>query len=135
MWRWDHTQGETNPFDSSVKGERPTHHQDYPAMMYRATQKNPWQFDKETAKTEAERSNLESLGFAYGGPQAAADAFDKQQQEFAVLAAARNAEDRGMSDRAKAESNAAEQASSTHLPAIAPTPIRRGRPKRVTTDA
>ena len=135
MWRWDHTDSETNPFDPTVKGMRPTHPQQLPEMMYRATQKNPWLFDKEVASTEPERDNLRSRGFVSGGPARAAEHYDAQQQEFAVLAAHRNFEDRNMSDKAKAESNAAEQASSTHLPTIEPKPVKRGRKPKVKADA
>ncbi len=125
-WKWEHTDGETNPFDSTVKGMRPSHHKFYPAMMYKAVQKNPWQFEKLIVDTETEQRNLESRGFVAGGQGAAADAFDKAQQEVAVLAAARNYEDRNMSDKAREESNAAEQSSSSHLAEIPVTPIKKG---------
>lgn len=101
-------------------------------MMYKALQKNPWKFESERAADEVAQRNLESRGFVAGGQGAAASAFDDIQQNNALLAAARNYEDRNMSEGAKAQSNAAEQASSTHLPVIPETPIkRRGRKAKV----
>lgn len=123
-WRFEHHEGETNPFDPTVKGVRPSSHRTHPAMMYKALQKNPWKFESTIAATEVEQRNLESRGFVYGGQGVAADAFDKGQQDLAVLAAARNYEDRNMGEKAREESHAAEEASSTHLGAIPVTPIR-----------
>ena len=115
LWRWDHHEGEAHPQDSSIRGMRPSHFRQYPAMMYLVTQKNPWKYESVTAKSEVEQRNLESRGFVAGGLQAACDAFDAKMQNLAVVAAARNHEDRNMSEGAKAERDAIEQASSTHL--------------------
>lgn len=103
---------------------RPEHYEPYPAMMYKATQKNPWKFEQHTVADETEQRNLESRGFVAGGKGKAAEAFDAEQQNLALLAAARNYEDRGMSEGAKAESNRVEQASSTHVAEIPNTPIK-----------
>ncbi len=132
LWKWDHHQGETHPNDPTIKGMRPMTPQAHPAMMYKALQKNPWKFEGVIAADEVAQRNLESRGFVYGGQGVAAEAFDKTMQDNAMLAAARNYEDRNMSEKARAESNAAEQASSTHLPTIPETPIkRRGRKAKV----
>ncbi len=133
LWKFDHHQGETHPTDGSIKGMRPTHFQSYPAAMYKVTQKNPWQFDYEEAADEVMQRNLESRGFMAGGKQAAVDDYDKAQQNLAVMAAVRNAEDRHMSPEALAESNTAEQASSRHLGEIPRTAIKKrvGRPAKV----
>lgn len=133
LWKWDHHQGEAHPQDSSIKGMRPPHHQDYPAMMYKALQKNPWKFEQEIAKDEPVQRNLESRGFVAGGKQAAANAFDAAQQNLAVMAAARNYEDRRMSEPAQAERDTAEQASSTHLGEIPRKPVRKYVRKAKTT--
>ncbi len=124
VWRWEHTTAESNPHDNSIKGMRPVEFQPYPAMMYRPLQKNPWRFDDALAHSEAEQRNLESLGYVAGGKGAAAEHFDRMQQEIAVLAAARNYEDRNMSDKAKAEIAVVEESSSTHTAEIPQTPIK-----------
>lgn len=132
IWKWDHHKGETHPSDPTIRGMRPSAYEPYPAMMYRATQKNPWRFEHEIAKDETMQRNLESRGYVAGGMQAAADAFDKGTQDLAVAAAHRNYEDRNISEKARAEVNAAEEASATHLGEIPRTPVKRGRkPKPV----
>ena len=136
LWKWDHDRGQTHPSDPTVKGMRAPCFEPYPAMMYKATQKNPWKFDQEVAADEQAQRNLESRGFIAGGKQAAADAFDTDMQKLAVAAAERNAQDRHMSEKARAESNAAEQASAKHLGEIPATPIKkRGRKSKVVTTA
>lgn len=133
-WKWEHHVGEAHPSDPTVKGMRPREFQPYPAMLYRASQKNPWKFEEYLAKDENDQALQEAQGFVAGGKQAAADRYDAMQQEIAKLAANRNYNDRNMSEAAKAESNAAEQASSRHLAEIPETPIkRRGRPKAAAT--
>lgn len=118
MWKWENEEGRSHPNDSSIRGMRPNGFRPYPAMLYKMTQKNPWKWESHKAESEVEQRNMESRGFVAGGLQAAADAFDAQQLEMAKLAAARNYEDRNMGEKAKAESNAVEQASSTHVAAI-----------------
>lgn len=131
LWKWEHRQDETHPQDVTVRGMRPSSPQMYPAMMYKATGKNPWTFEKEIVSSEAEQRNLESRGFVAGGPGKAAEAFDALVQNAAVAAAHRNYEDRNIGERARAEVNAAEQASSRHLGEIPATPVpahrKRGR--------
>lgn len=131
-WKWEHHTGETHPSDPTIHGMRPREFQAYPAMLYRATQKNPWVFESYLAQDEADQRVQEGQGFMAGGQQAAADRFDAMQQEIAILAANRNYTDRNISDKARAEVNAAEQASSKHLAEIPAQPIkRRGRPRKV----
>lgn len=133
LWKWDHTEGETHPSDSSVRGMRPATFQNYPSMLYRATQKNPWKFDQQLVADDVAERLAVGQGFVSGGQQAAADAFDARQQDLAVAAAERNHQDRAMGERARAESNAAEQDSSTHLGEIPRTPVKkRGRPVKIT---
>lgn len=123
-WKWEHTTAESNPFKNDVKGMRPIHFQPYPARMYRPLQKNPWRFDAADAQSEADQRNLESMGYVAGGQGAAAAHFDQMQQEIATLAAARNYEDRNMSDKAKAEAAVVDEASSTHVAEIPVSPIK-----------
>lgn len=124
-WKWENPRSRSNPHDSSVKGMSADGYEAYPTMLYKATQKNPWKFEQHVAHSEVEQRNMESRGFVAGGKQAAADAFDKERQEDAVMAAVRNAEDKNMSPKAKAESDAVEQASSRHLRGI---PEKKDRP-------
>lgn len=128
LWKWDHLESETHPSDSSIRGMRPATFKSHPAMMYRMTQKNPWKWDSEIAADENAQRNLESRGFVAGGLAAAAEAFDVHEKAMAVAAAERNYADRHISEKARAEVNAAEQASSQHLGEIPAQPIkRRGR--------
>lgn len=125
LWKWEHHEGETHPSDPSIRGMRPSTKREYPAMLYRATGKNPWSFEKEIARDEVEQRNLESRGFVMGGQGSAAEAYDRLVQNAALAAAHRNYEDRNISANARAEVDAAEQASSRHLGEIPETPIRR----------
>ncbi len=123
LWKWEHREDEVCPTDKTIRGMRPATPRAYPAMMYQATGKNPWAFEKEIANDEAEQRNLESRGFVAGGPGKAAEAFDRLVQDAAMAAAHRNYEDRNMGERAREHSNAVEQASSRHLGEIPATPI------------
>lgn len=132
LWKWDHRQDETHPSDANIRGMRPASFQAYPAMLYKATQKNPWQFEEKTVADEVAERLAIGQGFVPGGKAEAAKAFDARQQDLAVSAAHRNYEDRHVSERARAESDAVEQASSVHLGEIPRTPIpRRGRKPKV----
>lgn len=134
MWKWDHTEGETHPSDGAVRGMRPSGYRAYPAMVYKVSARNPLTFESAVVTTDAEERNYLSRGFVAGGQAAAVEAYDAQERELATIAAARNYEDRLMSDKAKAERDAAEEESSRHLGAIPETPIRRrvGRPAKTT---
>lgn len=133
-WKWEHTTADRHPSDPSIRGMRPVSFQPYPAMLYRATKKNPWTFEEHVVGNEDEQRNMESRGFVAGGQQAAAEAYDRAQQQVAVAAAERNYTDRRMGEKALAERDAAEAGSSRHLGEIPETPVkRRGRPKKVET--
>ena len=132
LWKFDHPRGMTHPSDPTVKGVSAPHFEPYPAMLYKVVSSNPWKFEGAIVKDEGEQRNFESRGFVAGGQGAAVDAYKAYKQEMAELAAARNYEDRNMSDNAKAERDAVEQASSSHLGEIPETAIRRGpgRPRK-----
>lgn len=134
LWKWEHHEGEAHPQDPTIRGMRPASPRMYPQMMYKATGKNPWTFDREIAADEREQRNMESRGFVAGGPGKAAEAFDRLVQDAAMAAAHRNYEDRNMSVAARAHSEAVEQASSRHLGEIPETPIRR-RGRKAVSDA
>lgn len=125
LWKWDHHEGEAHPSDASIRGMRPNGFRAFPAMLYRVTQTNPHKWESEVARDAVAQTALEQRGFVAGGLAAAAADYDRLQQSFAVAAAERNYADRRMSEAARAESDAAEQASSRHLGAIPETPIRR----------
>jgi hypothetical protein len=131
LWKWEHHTGEVHPSDPTIRGMRPREFQPYPAMMVKVTQKNPWQFEEVIVHSEMEQRNLESRGFVSGGRGEAAKAFDAAQQELAVQAAHRNWDDRHAGEKARAEIERVEQASSKHLGEIPATPIKkRGRPAK-----
>jgi len=125
LWKWEHTQAETMENHPEVRGMRPVGFQPYPAMMYKATQQNPWRFEQHVVNSELEQRNMESRGFYAGGQQVAADAFKASEQALAVAAAERNYQDRNMGEKARAESDRAEQASSVHLGEIPRTPVKK----------
>lgn len=132
LWKWEHTDSETHPSDSNLRGMRPTHPQPYPAMLYRCTQQNPVRFDSQVVADEVQERLACGQGFVAGGQGEALKAFQNRQQANAVGAAERNWMDRNMSAKAKEESDAFEQAHSTHQPEIPRTPIKkRGRPSKV----
>jgi hypothetical protein len=76
------------------------------------------------AADAAEATNLESLGYRQGRTAAIAYV-EGLEQAVAVAAAERNYRDRNMGEKARAESQAAEDATSQHLAEVPVTPIRR----------
>ena len=106
--------------------------QPYPAMFYKvkrsATGGRVEVVESQTAGDEAEGRNLYSRGF-YNGLAEAAAALAESEQNDAVLAANRNHNDRNMSEAAKAESQAAEDAHDGHMPSVPETPIQRRQSK------
>jgi hypothetical protein len=118
---------ERHPSDNSVVGMRPSSPQPYPEMLYLVTGKNPWTFTTKVVTSDVEARLAEGQGFVSGGPARAADAYDARQQDLATAAAHRNHDDRGISAAARAEVDAAEQASSRHLGEIPAKP----KPKRI----
>ncbi len=110
-------------------------HDQWPAMFYKmkrsATNGDFITEHYVSAKDEQEAQNLMSRGYRQG--QVAAIALvEQQEQEVAKAAAERAYRDKGMSDKAKAEAAAADDATSQHLAEVPVTPIRRrGRPAKV----
>lgn len=104
--------------------------QPYPAMFYRVEREETGGgvkvLERAVADDETMARNLLSRGF-HNGLQAAADALAATEQESAKLAAERNFHERRMSDRARAEAEAADDATVAHLPEVPTTPIN---PKR-----
>lgn len=118
---------------------RPYTFQPFPTRMYRASRPKaggPPIFDGQTANDEHEQRNLESRGFVVGGQAAALDALEKTEFAHAELHANRLYQEQRMSDKARAEADAVDQATSNHLPVIPEQPIkRRGRKPKVSLTA
>lgn len=132
LWKWDHRSDEEHPSDPAVRGMRPATFQPYPAMLYKATQKNPWVFEERTVPDDVAERLAVGQGFVPGGKGEAARVFDERQQGLAIAAAERNYVDRNMGAKAQAERDVIEQGSSTHLGEIPRTAIKkRGRPAKV----
>jgi len=109
---------------------RPYVFYEYPTMMYKAGLDSTGKVaivDSKIAETPTERSGLEQLGFVHGGQGAAVAAFEKQRQEFSVVAAEVNWQDRNMSEKAKAEAEAFKSHSTEHQPTIPPAHPKTGR--------
>lgn len=126
------TKWEAYPTPAGPPG-RPFVFREYPMMLYRIIEENPLSYESHQVDTEQERRNMESRGFYAGGPGAALDGFRAEQQNVAILAAARAAEELKMSDAARAEALAYEQSVDGHVAEIPEMPIRRrpGRPPAV----
>lgn len=109
-------------------------HKSYPCMMYlvkrAATGGGVEVVEYREAKSQTERQNLESRGYVNGLAEAAA-ALAEREQDTAIASAERAYRDRNMSDAAKAEIEAAENATTQHLADIPETPIntKRGKDK------
>jgi hypothetical protein len=76
--------------------------------------------------SDSERADAEREGWCVTA-QAALEYHEKLEQAIGDAAAHRAYEDRLMSDRAKAEAKAADDATHEHVPEVPRTPIRRGK--------
>jgi hypothetical protein len=124
------------PLPHEQGGKFPYRYQEFPKMLYKAERADggPRIAEQLIVHSEIEESGAVRRGFVAGQDEAVA-AIKAQDREFAKLAAERNHDVRRMSDKAKAEVEAHDDASSIHLPTIPETPIKkRGRPVKVKTD-
>ncbi len=130
-----------SPFGPPGRPREVVGHQSFPAMFYkmrRSTSNGDMIVEHyQEAADEKEATQLERQGYRLG--RVAAIAYvEALEQEISVAAAERNAQDRRMSDKAKAESEAFEATTITHVAEI-PEQVRRGwpkgkpRPKKLTT--
>lgn len=139
MAKWEHrpvlvngTYIEPIPIEHGGKKDAPF--QAYPKMLYRAELADGGYriAEFEIVKDEAGERIACGQGYAPTQEQALAQA-EARQLEIAKLAANRVANERWMSDKAKAEAQAVDESTVNHLPEIPETPIkRRGRPKKDT---
>lgn len=98
----------------------PYAYREYPTMLYKAKSANPHnaEFESVQAHDDVERERYERQGFVYGGKAAAIEALQKQEREFAELAANRALTDRRMSEQAQAEAARVDESTVRHLPVI-----------------
>jgi hypothetical protein len=122
------------PLTREEGGVGPYTYQPYPAMLYKAGRPTGTSVEitgSQKAETEGAARLLEGQGWCRT-PLEAIQRVHDQDQELAIMAANRNAQDRWMGEQAKAESQAVETQSSQHLGEIPRTPIKkRGRPVKV----
>ena len=121
-----------SPFGPPGRPRERVGHQSYPCRMYRikraATGGDIEVLHSADAASEAEERNYRSRGY-YNGLAEAAEALAESEQAAAQAAAERAYQDRNMSEKAKAEAAAVDDAHDGHLGAVPDTPIRRaGRP-------
>lgn len=110
---------------------------EFPKRIYKAVRETDGtrKLEGYTVQNELEQQNMLSRGFCLS-QEAALEALDQEHTEHGKLAAEINYEARRMSDGARAEIEAAQQAAGArHLPVIPETPKkRRGRPARIKAD-
>lgn len=117
-----------NPYGQPGRPREREGFQAYPALFYkmkRSTTNGDFLVEHYTeAADEVEAANLRSRGY-HEGQVAAIEAIKESEQAVAVAAAERAFRDKGMSDKAKAEAQAADDASGSHVGEVPVTPIRR----------
>lgn len=116
------------PYEQGGRGGAPV--TEFPKMLYRAESAmgGPRISGYLIARDESHERQLLSQGYSVTQEQAL-EAVTRQQLEFAKLAANRAHNDKWMSDKAKAEAQAVDEATMEHLPAIPEKPIRKRRTK------
>jgi hypothetical protein len=100
-------------------------------MLYkptRAKQNGDVTYEEAVAEDDRDRERLERSGFVHGGKGAALAALERQEFEYAELAAGRVPGDRRMSEQAQAEADRVDSATIQHLPVI---PEVRDRPEHM----
>lgn len=121
-----------SPYGPPGRPRESVGYQAFPAMFYkmkRSDTNGDFIVEHYTeAHTEAEASNLESLGYRNGKPAAIA-LVEQYEAQIARAAAERHYAERNMGEKARAEAQAADDATGQHLAEVPVTPIRkRGRP-------
>lgn len=107
---------------------RPYVFREYPTAMYkptRAKDSGNVTFEFAMADDDVQRERLERQGFVHGGKGAALAALEKQEFEFAELAANRASTDKRMGELAREEADRVDSNTIQHLPVI---PERNDRP-------
>lgn len=110
---------------------RPYQFREYPTMLYRpkrAVKNGDVTYEEAIAGDDNERARWESQGFVHGGKGAALAALERQEFEFAELAANRAVTDKRMGELAREEATRIDDATIQHLPVI---PERNDRPEHM----
>ena len=81
-------------------------------------------FEHETAMDENHRGQLEDQGYVWGGKGEAKKVLDARELEISKLAANRAHSELRMSEKARAEAAAVDDATDEFVPVIPPTPIK-----------
>lgn len=122
-------------------GLRPYVYQEYPKALYKAGRSAtgvPIIIDRYDVESAVQEANLRSRGY-HQGQDVALAALHAADQEAAVQAANRAFNDQRMSPQARAEADAADARTSSHLAAIPETPIKPkrkgGRPRKGVSSA
>ncbi len=103
---------------------RPYEYRAYPTMLYRPTRakdSGTVTYDEQIAGDDAERARWEAQGFVHGGKGAALAHLERQEFEFAELAANRAVTDKRMGELAREEGERIDSATIQHLPVIPET--------------
>lgn len=128
----------------SQGGMRPDGFEPFPKMLYRARRPDSggpilcvdprneqWSTaNQHTVGNEAELERAMREGWRKS-PQEAIAYAQGLEDDIANAAAHRAYEDRNMGEKAKAEAQAADEATAEHLPEIQEAPRRRGRPRKI----
>ena len=124
-----------SPYGPPGRPRETVGYQEWPALFYRCKRSETngdfqvVHYQEATSPSHADQ--LEAQGYRKG--RAAAEAYVVElEQQIAVAAAERAAQDRRMSPKAKAEAQAADDATAQHVGEVPETPIkRRGRPVKI----
>lgn len=108
---------------------RPYEFRPYPAMFYKAErppQGGPAVFDEHIVESDREAANMRSRGWGQGQKEAL-EMLERREFDIAEAAANRAANERGMSEKARAEAEAYDESTAAHVPEIPETPVQRKR--------
>lgn len=112
---------------------RPYQFYPFPAMFYRA-ERPPMGgqpvFEEMVVEDELQAGNMRSRGWGSGQAEAV-QMLEQREHALSVAAAERAYSEKGMSEKARAEAEAYDQSTASHVGEIPETPIRRpGRPRK-----
>lgn len=130
------TQGMINAARAAGKHHGVFEFQEFPKAMYFATQTQAGIkiTDQMRVESAVEEANMASRGWRARQEDAIARV-EADYQATAQAAAERAFTDRRMSEKARAEAQAADESTSAHVGAVPVTPIKRGLPRKVTVSA
>ena len=105
-------------------------YEEFPKMMYRARERDNGKVMCGDPLAATGDAVGEAFSRWYDTPDLALAGYENDQKSMADIAAMRHFSDQRMSETAKIEAKAADDATHLHVPSI-PAPKKRGRPKRV----